>query len=61
LDFTQDTYDAGLHLNLSGATKLSGYFARVLTQDHGIPDRRSDESIRAVYDEKLRLYDEAAK
>jgi hypothetical protein len=61
LDFTQDTYDAGLHLNLSGATKLSGYFARILTQDHGIPDRRSDEAIRIVYDEKLRLYDEAAK
>ena len=60
LDFTQDTYDAGLHLNLSGATKLSGYFAKVLAENHGIPDRREDAAIAAEYEEKLRLYDEAA-
>ena len=61
LDFTQDTYDAGLHLNLSGATKLSGYFAQVLVNEHGIRDRRSDPEIAKIYDEKLRLYDEAAQ
>ena len=60
LDFTQDTYDAGLHLNLSGATKLSGYFAQLLAENHGIPDRREDAAIAAEYKEKLRLYDEAA-
>ena len=60
LDFSQDTYDAGLHLNLSGATKLSGYFADILVKNHGIEDRRSEEAIAAEYDEKLRLYDEAA-
>ena len=60
LDFSQDTYDAGLHLNLSGATKLSGYFGKVLVENHGIQDRRSDPAIASVYDEKLRLYDEAA-
>ena len=60
LDFSQDTYDAGLHLNLSGATKLSGYFAQLLAENHGIPDRRSDAAIAAEYEEKLRLYDEAA-
>lgn len=61
LDFTQDTYDAGLHLNLSGATKLSGYFADILVNSHGIPDRRSDPEISREYEEKLRLYDEAAQ
>lgn len=61
LDFSQDTYDAGLHLNLSGATKLSGYFAEILAENHGIPDRRTDTAIAAEYEEKLRLYDEAAK
>ena len=60
LDFTQDTYDAGLHLNLSGATKLSGYFAEILVENHGIADRREDAAIAAEYEEKLRLYDEAA-
>lgn len=61
LDFSRDTYDAGLHLNLSGATKLSGYFAKLLAENHGIPDRRTDAATAAEYEEKLRLYDEAAK
>jgi hypothetical protein len=60
LDFSQDTYDAGLHLNLSGATKLSGYFGQLLVKNHGIPDRRSEPEVARIYDEKLRLYDEAA-
>lgn len=60
IDYTTDTYDAGLHLNLNGATKLSRYFARILRDEHDIPDRRSDSEICQIYDEKLRLYDEAA-
>ena len=60
LDFSQDTYDAGLHLNLSGATKLSKYFAELLAKNHGLPDHRGDAAIAAEYEEKLRLYDKAA-
>ena len=59
IDYLTDTYDAGLHLNLDGAEKLSVYFARVLAENHGIEDRRNDPTVSAVYDEKLRLYDEA--
>ena len=33
LDFTQDTYDGGLHLNYWGATKLSHYFGNILSQN----------------------------
>ena len=61
IDYTTDTYDAGLHLNLQGATKLSVFFARILAQTHGIPDHRTDGQIAAVYEEKLRLYEEAAR
>lgn len=60
IDYQTDTYDAGLHLNLSGATKLSGFFARILAEKHGLEDHRSDPEISAIYDEKLRLYDQAA-
>lgn len=59
LDFQVDTYDAGLHLNHTGAVKLSNYFAQILAQEHGIADHRSDPQIAAVYDEKLKRYDEA--
>ncbi len=57
LDFQKDTYDGGLHLNLTGATKLSTYFADILVRDHNLPDRRQDSQIAARYDEKLKLYD----
>ena len=57
LDFQVDTYDAGLHLNHTGALKLSEYFAKILAEEHGVEDRRNDPSIAAIYDEKLTRYD----
>lgn len=60
LDFTQDTYDAGLHLNLDGATKFTTFFAAILAEDHGLADHRSDPVVAQKYDELLRLYDEEA-
>ena len=57
IDYQLDTYDAGLHLNLPGATKLSAYFAKILSQQHGVPDHRGD----AAFDEMLKAYDEATK
>jgi hypothetical protein len=59
LDYQTDTYDAGLHLNLKGAVKLSVYFADILAAEHGIPDRRQDPEIAALYEEKLKIYDQA--
>lgn len=58
LDFQTDTYDAGLHLNLQGAIKMSKYFANILAENHGIADRRNDPSIAALYVEKLVRYDQ---
>ena len=60
IDYNLDTYDGGLHLNLTGTTKLSAWFAQILADDHGISDHRNDPEIADVYNEKLRLYDEEA-
>ena len=60
IDYTTDTYDAGLHLNLDGAVKMSGFFAKILAEEHGMEDHRSDPDVARIYDEKLRLYDLAA-
>ena len=57
IDYQTDTYDAGLHMNLDGATKLSTYFARILSEKHGLPDHRGDPA----FDEILKAYDEATK
>ena len=57
IDYQVDTYDAGLHMNLDGATKLSTYFAKILSEKHGLSDHRGDP----VFDEMLIAYDEATK
>ena len=59
IDYETDTFDGGLHLNLSGATKLSRYLSRLLKENHGLEDHRQDPAIAGLYDEKLRLYDQA--
>lgn len=56
LDFTTDTYDAGLHLNLSGATKLSKYFGQILSEECGLESRRGEEKLEAIWEEKLAAY-----
>lgn len=56
LDFSVDTYDAGLHLNLWGALKITDYLGQVLTDDFGLKDRRSDEHLSQIWDEKLKIY-----
>ena len=54
LDYSSDTYDGGLHLNLQGATKLSKYFAERLSQNYNLTNYRGDK----VYEEKLNQYKE---
>ena len=61
LDFQTDTYDAGLHLNFDGAVKMSRYFADILAEEHGMADHRNDPAVSAIYNEKLRIYDEATQ
>lgn len=43
VDFTTDTYDSGLHLNLYGAEKLSRWFGQWLTANCPVEDRRGQE------------------
>lgn len=56
IDWSTDTYDRGVHLNVSGAEKLTGYFGAILQNEFQLADRRSDESLSAVWKEKLDRY-----
>ncbi len=58
LDFTKDTYDAGLHLNLSGATKLSGYFGKIISEQCQVPDRRGESELVEIWNSNRQRYDE---
>lgn len=56
LDFTQDTYDGGLHLNLSGAEKLSRWFGRWLAENCALPDHGGDAEIQELWSARSQRY-----
>ena len=45
IDWSVDTYDAGLHLNVYGAEKMTSYFGKLLIENHSVipadPDNTS--------------------
>mgnify|MGYP001026335656 CR=1 FL=1 len=57
IDYATDTYDGGLHMNLSGAEKLSAYFGRYLREEIGLPDRRGEAGLDARWAEKAAAYE----
>ncbi len=57
LDYNTDTYDAGLHCNLSGAEKITSYFGKVLQEECKVPDRRGEAHLVAVWQEKTAAYE----
>ena len=56
IDWSQDTYDEGLHLNVYGAEKLASYFGKILAEKCGVEDRRGDAQISEVWAEKVKIY-----
>ena len=56
IDYTTDTYDGGLHMNLSGAEKLAHYIGPVL-RDMGVSDRRGDPELDAIWEENIAEYE----
>lgn len=57
LDMSTDTYDAGLHLNLSGAEKFADYFGAWLTENCDLTDYREDAEYQSVWQEKVERYE----
>lgn len=56
LDMSTDTYDGGVHLNVYGAEKLSRYFGAILSENHGVPDRRDDTTLATVWNRRVATY-----
>ena len=57
IDYTTDTYDGGLHMNLSGAEKLSVWLGDFLSQEVGLADRRDDAHLNEIWAEKISAYE----
>ena len=45
IDFNEDTYDGGLHLNVYGAEKLARHFGGYLKEHFNLKDRRQDKEL----------------
>lgn len=58
VDFATDTYDAGLHMNLSGAEKITRYLGEVLSTEVGLEDRRGEEHLQKIWEPKIQAYEE---
>jgi hypothetical protein len=56
LDMSQDTYDAGLHLNTQGAEKMAKYFGQYLVDNYDLTDYRTDASYASIWQEKVDFY-----
>lgn len=56
IDFNVDTYDAGLHLNVHGAEKLSRYLGNQLREYYSLEDQRSNMNLAIQWEEKSEIY-----
>ena len=56
IDWSTDTYDTGLHLNVYGAEKAADWFGNYLRQQCNLPDRREDASLADIWAEKCETY-----
>ncbi len=56
IDWSTDTYDAGAHLNVYGAEKLTEYFGHILSENHGLADRRGEAKLAETWRPRLESY-----
>ena len=57
IDYSMDTYDGGLHMNLSGAEKLTKYLGRYLIENTNVSDKRNVPELAEGWKEKRKMYD----
>ncbi len=58
IDYDTDTYDMGLHMNLSGAKKMTAYLGNFLVSVYGLKGHVGEEDIEKEWEGKERFYDE---
>lgn len=57
IDLDTDTYDGGLHLNVYGAEKISGWLGPILRDSLGLEDHRDDSELSSIYEARLQAYE----
>jgi hypothetical protein len=59
IDYSLDTYDAGLHMNVTGAEKCSDYLGKILKEMYALEDHRNDEKMSEYWRKVEERYDAA--
>lgn len=61
IDYGRDTYDGGLHLNLTGAEKFTDYLGQILKENYNLPDNRNDKNLKKIWEDKIVFYNQMKK
>lgn len=58
IDYETDTYDQGLHMNLSGAEKCADYLGKYLSEQYGLKSQKDNPVIAEDWKQKKQFYKE---
>jgi hypothetical protein len=56
VDYQMDTFDGGLHLNLTGAEKFTKYFGKILSEDFALKNRKDEQKLLDIWNKKAEHY-----
>ena len=56
IDYSKDTYDGGLHMNLDGAQKFTDYLGEIIQETYAMEDRRGDKKVAGIWEDKVAFY-----
>ncbi len=56
IDWSHDTYDRGMHLNVYGAEKMTLYFGKILSENHNLESQKGNDEILNIWTEKYNKY-----
>lgn len=58
IDYSKDTYDGGLHLNIYGAEKMSMFLGKILRDELGFVNRHGEKDLEKIWKKKIEWYEE---
>ena len=56
IDYSTDTYDKGVHLNVYGAEKMTDHFGKILKEKHGLAELSHDDATASAWQERVQAY-----